>query len=158
MKVASRYLLPLELFLGFTMIAWGLSGGLGRGYLHKLLQGMGDDRAWLILLCGTGAVQMLWACFEWSFGKRWQLWGTRAWPPSLHQSVVLRCWAAFVSAFIWLYVVKLMFTVPGMRDITVLAMQAPGAFVISCWVFVENLKVAYALNPEIPTSTMRFDR
>jgi hypothetical protein len=52
----------------------------------------------------------------------------------------------------------LLIDVEGMLNITVLALQAPTSFLFCIWVFVENLKVRYALDPQISTSTLRFDR
>ncbi len=158
MKAASRFLLPLEIFLGLTMFAWGLSGGFGRGFLYKLLLGIGDNAAWLIALCVVGGMQMLWPMFEWICGRRWQLWTTRPWPPSVHFSSSLRSVVAFLAGCVWLYVCVLMINVDGMRHIAVLALQAPTSFLFCVWVFVENLKVRYALDPQISTSTLRFDR
>ena len=158
MKAASRFLLPLEIYLGLTMFAWGLSGGLGRGYLFKLLQSIGDNEAWFWTLCAIGGAQMGMAMLEWVAGKRWPLWTTQAWPPSVHVSSSLRASLAFVAGMVWLYVLKLVVSVPGMAHITVLAIMAPVSLLFCCWVFVENLKVRYALDPRIPTSTMRFDR
>jgi len=158
MKVASRFLLPLELFLGLTMFSWGLSGGFGRGFLYKLLERLGDNQAWLVALCLVGGLQMGWAMFEWLCGRNWQLWTTRHWPPSVHFAASLRATLAFLAALVWLYVVKLVLDVPGMAQITVLAILAPASFLFCCWVFVENLKVRYALNPQISTSTLRFHR
>jgi len=158
MKAASRFLLPLEIFLGLTMFGWGLSGGFGRGFLFKLLDQLGDNLSWLLVLCLVGSLQMLWPMFEWLCGRRWPLWTIQRWPPSVHFSSSLRCAIAFVAGFIWLYICKLMLDVEGMRNITVLALQAPTSFLFCVWVFVENLKVRYALDPQISTSTIRFDR
>ena len=158
MKAASRFLLPLEIFLGLTMFAWGLSGGLGRGYLHKLLASISNDDEWIWTLGIVGSIQMSVAMLEWALGKRWPLWTTQRWPPSVHFSSSLRATISFVACMVWLWVLKLVVTVPGMTNITVLAIMAPASVIFCCWVFVENLKVRYALDPRIPTSTMRFDR
>ncbi len=158
MKAASRFLLPLEIFLGLTMFAWGLSGGLGRGFLYKLLDGIDNDEAWLVALCGIGAAQMAWAMLEWVCGRSWQLWTTRRWPPSVHASSSIRASLAFLAAIVWIYIIKLIVTVQGMANITVLAILAPASLLFCCWVFWENLKVRYALDPQIKTSTLRFDR
>jgi len=158
MKVASRFLLPLELFLGLTMVAWAISGGLARGYLFRLLERESANQAWLLTLGIVGGLQMGWAMFEWACGRRWTLWSLGLWPPSVHQSVSIRSSCAFLSGCVWLYICKLMFDGDGMQSVTVLAVLAPASFLFCCWVFVENLKVRYALNPQISTSTLRFDR
>ena len=158
MKVASRYLLPLEIFLGLNMLAWGISGGLARGYLFKMLERDGANMAWLFVLCLVGGVQMAWCMLEWVCGRRWQSWGRSVWPPCLHQSVSIRASCAFLAAIVWVYICKLMVDGSGLQQVTVLAILAPASFLFSVWVFVENLKVRYALNPQISTSTLRFRR
>jgi len=98
------------------------------------------------------------AMAEWALGKRWPLWTTQPWPPSVHFSSSLRATLAFIACMAWMWVSTLIATVPGMIHITVLAIIAPASLLFCVWVFVENLKVRYALNPRISTSTLRFDR
>ena len=157
-KVASRFLLPLELFLGLTMVSWALSGGLARGYLYRLLERDGANLTWLVVLGVVGGLQMGWAMFEWALGREWTLWTLKLWPPSVHQSASLRATCAFFAGCVWLYICKLVLDGEGMQSVTVLAILAPASFLFCCWVFVENLKVRCALDPQISTSTLRFDR
>jgi hypothetical protein len=173
-RVASRHLLPLEIYLGMQMIAWGLWGGLWPGDLHTILAMDGyKQKEWLTVLVVVGTVQIGWSALEWLFGRHWPLWeGTEArlsevaqrgdahphWPPTVHLSVSVRACVAFVAGSVWIYVCLALVAVPAMHYLGVLAIIAPGSFCFCAWTFVENLKVRYALDPRIPTSTLRFDR
>jgi uncharacterized membrane protein (GlpM family) len=101
---------------------------------------------------------MGWSAFEWICGRYWKRYGTSLWPPTVHQSVSIRASLAFLAGCVWLYIGKLVLDGEGMQQVTVLAILAPASFLFSCWVFGENLKVRYALDPQISTSTLRFDR
>ena len=158
MKVASRYLIPLELFLGVTMIAWAISGGFGRGYLFKLLEREGDNWAWLLTLSIVGLVQFAVGAAEWIFGRGWPTWQLRRWRMSVQISVWIRSGCAFLAGCVWLYICKLLGELQGMQHITVLAVLAPAGFIFNVWIVWENAKVACALNPNLQTSTLRFDR
>lgn len=158
MKVASRYLLPLEFFFGLTMVAWGISGGIARGFLYQVLQRIGDNRSWLITLCAVGGIQMIWTAIEWFYGREWPEFSSKYWPPSVYLSTLVRACLAVVAGCVWLYVCKLLLDVDGMAQVTVLAVLAPSSFLFCFGVLVENLKVCHALNPRTSTSTLHFHR
>lgn len=157
-RVASRFLLPLEMFLGLNSIAWGLSGAVGHGPLWHLIDG--GNLAWGWALGGLGLLRFAIAATEWSIGRNWLLCSS---PPtchwSIHRSVSVRATLSFVAVSVWIYVMKTLLEAgPEALNVLSLCVTAPCAAAFSWWTFVENLKVRYALDPRYETRALRFHR
>src|SRR5688572_12403522 len=76
-KIASRYLLPLEAYMAATMISWGISGGFINGKLWQALNASDGPDVWLdsnfwwgIGLCIVGGLQLLTSLIELVTGRR----------------------------------------------------------------------------------------
>lgn len=153
-KVASRFLLPLEMYLGITAVSWAMAGGFGHGPVRQLLAGGGHaylDDVWLVTLSAVGIAQIAAASLEWVQGREWELTG-------IWRSARIRLSIAFVSMLIWLWVLK-MLTDLGSFDITLgLALISPATVMMQGWAAWENYRVRLAADNSIPTSTMIFKR
>lgn len=148
MKIASRYLLPLELFMAVLMLSWGLSGWVGGGLLWKTLVKHGLNAEWGLVLCGIGAAQLVVCSLEGFAGRRWC-------SPRLLASVTARYWLAFASAVVWLYATYILVTLRGADVVFSLAIQAPAGVLFSAWIFVGNRKVGCLLDPAMPTKRLQ---
>lgn len=148
MKIASRYLIPLELFMAVTMLSWGISGWIGEGLLWDLLARNAQNWEWGLTLCAIGLVQLAVTSIEWCRGRRWDA-------RRLHVSVTLRFWAAFACVAVWLYVCFVMATTPDALAVFSLVIQAPVALAFALWICVGNLKVACVLDPAVPTTRLQ---
>jgi len=148
MKIATRYLLPLEICMSLVMLSWGLSGWAGGGQLWKTLERAGQTTEWGLALCLVGAAQLLVTLLEWFIGRRW---------PDSHilRSVSARLWSAFISASVWLYACYIVATLPEAWTMIELVVQAPVGIGFSAWIFFENMKVACVLDPRVPTQGLQ---
>lgn len=148
MKIATRYLLPLEIFMSLQMLSWGISGWVGGGTLWQALEKVGQNTEWGLALCLVGMVQLLATGLEWVAGRRW---------PNLHllRSVFVRQWSAFACVVVWLYACYLAVTLPHVSEMFVLLIQAPAGVLFSVWIWGQNLKVACVLDPAVPTSRLQ---
>lgn len=147
MKIASRYLLPLELYLATTMIGWGLSGWLGKGGLWVALQANGQNLEWGSVMVAVGTSQLFAGVGEWRLGRDWC-------QRKLLLSVSNRSVCAALSTVIWFYACYKILTLAGMNNVVSLWIQAPVAAVFSAWVFIGNMKVRHILHPDVPTSRL----
>lgn len=148
MKIATRHLLLLELYMAMTMVVWGISGGIGGGALFLFLGHTGQNAEWGVTLCAIGALQFLIAGAEWSFGRGWS-------DQSLQWSVSARFWASFLSVAVWVYVCQVVIAEPAARQAWALTLQAPMSVifaVISCWM---NRQAACLLDPSVPTHRLQ---
>lgn len=151
-KVASRFLLPLEFYLGLMAIAWALSGGLGRGLLREVLLENHDSVIWWLVMLGVvGSSQCIAAFVEWFYGRRWTL-------SQLLHSAKARLFVSGLSALVWLWIVKMMIDTHVWETVFVLIIIAPSTFAMQGWIFWENFRVRLAVDESIPTSTMIFKR
>lgn len=148
MKIASRFLLPLELFSAVLMLSWGVSGWLGGGQLWNILSQHGLNAEWGLWLCGMGAAQLAAAGVEGSLGRHWE-------PSALLRSVRCRFWAAFGAIATWLYVCFLLLTLRGAVEVFVLLMQAPSALVACVLIVMGNSRVACVLDPAVSTHNLQ---
>lgn len=148
MKIASRYLLPLELFLSILVVSWGLSGWLGGGLLWKALREYGLNDEFGVVLCATGLLQFIAAALEWFWGRRWDC-------SRMLTSVRARSSLGFVSVVIWVYVVYTVLTLPSTGVAWSLTVQAPAALLFQGWVFVGNYFTACVLDPDTPTERVK---
>lgn len=148
MKIATRRLLPLELFLSIVMASWGLSGWLGGGQLWKTLHQFGLNAEFGLVLCGTALAQLCVCALEASIGRRWAA-------CKLLASVRARYWLAFLSLAIWVYVLYVITTLRGSGVVVPLMVQAPAAILFLAYVYVENLRTAHVLDPQVPTQRLQ---
>lgn len=148
MKIASRYLLPVELLTAAVMVSWGVSGWSGGAGLWSMLAAQGMNAEWGLVLCGLGTVQFCVAAFELARGRRWE-------SRPLLFSVSLRFWLAFFATAAWFYACFLVLTMPGAPGMFSLAMQAPMALACSMWIAYDNRKVACVLDPGVPTQALQ---
>jgi hypothetical protein len=72
MKIASRFLLPLELVIALLMVSWSISGWFGGGLLWVRLSEHGLNTEWGLSLCAVGVAQLAAAGTEWCFGRCWE--------------------------------------------------------------------------------------
>lgn len=148
MKIASRYLLPIEMFLSIVMISWGLSGWVGGGLLWRTLHDHGMNDEFGVVLCLAGLVHLVVSSLEWFFGRRWSC-------APLLASVTARYWLAFLAGVIWLYVGHIILTLKWSGSVVALIIQVPAALVFLTWIFVGNRKTACLLDPTVPTKRLQ---
>jgi hypothetical protein len=150
-KVASRFLIPLEMYLGVQAIAWGLSGSICKGGLHNVLAQDDQSLSWGVILCSVGAAQIVLGVIEWLRGKRWDL-------LQIHRSVSYRAVASLVAAFAWVAAGGVLFIAAGFTAVPALTLSAPFSIAFCMWCYKENLQVRYALDQQYKTSTIQFCR
>lgn len=144
MKIATRFLLPLELFAGMVMLSWGVSGWLGGSGLWTMLAVHDQNLEWGLWLCGVGAAQFGAAAAEFIAGRDWR-------PRALLFAVSLRFWIAFLGIVVWCYVFFVVLTAEHSPGVLSLAMQAPLALAFSAWIAWGNRRVACILDPAVST-------
>jgi len=149
MKIAARYLLPLEMFMAVSMFGWGLSGWKGHGILWQILaEHRQENFQWGVALCSVGLAQFAVTLGEWFFGKGWS-------NGSLLLIVRARFWLAFLSMIVWVYVCYFIFTTHGAIAVLTLFVQAPTAAIFQACIGVGNLKVATMLDPSVRTTRLQ---
>lgn len=148
-EAASRYLLPLEMYMGCISVGIGIAGPLGGGILFKLLQESGQAHTWLLIFVLVGLAQLFVAFFEWEFGRRWSL-------LKLYQMMRLRSVVAGFAVFEW--AVGTIYLWTESRQVIALTIILPINAGFAWWSYHENLKVKYALDGDTPTSTLIFHR
>jgi hypothetical protein len=149
MKIASRYLLPVELLLSVLLLSWGLTGWIGGGLLWKTLHANGYNDEWGVMLCGIGGTQFAMAAIEARYGRRWPC-------STLFYAVTARYWLAFLAGVLWLWILYMMLTVRGPSGtVLVLAVQAPACLFACAWIFFGNRKVACVLDPSVSTQRLQ---
>lgn len=176
MKVASRFLLPVEMLLGLYTLLWGLSGlgVFGACTLYYSLLALDHNLEWGLALGFFGLAMMLVAAVEWFFGRmptRPMLFGPlwllalmvelRHWlsdPRTVYLFVSARATIAFFMCGVWIAAAAIVFTSPTLLTIAVLYPAAALHVAASFWIYHANLKVKYALDPALPTSTLQFYR
>lgn len=147
MKVASRFLLPIEMFLGAKLIVLALTGGtsvLGGGSIYRALTVSGETTAWLIMLLSIGIPVFTVAVYEWFFLRDGST-------DEILRVVSARSVLSFLGTVTWIAALGF---IANQRLVSVsmyLVMTAPLAAFFHGWTFVENLKVRYALSPQYPT-------
>lgn len=156
---ASRYLLPMEMYMGLTSIAFGFSGGIMKGYLWSVLAGRGENLAWMTVLCVVGLMQFTMAAVEWFLGRHWSVWSPATFRLTVHRSVFVRAVCSFLSVAMWVYVVSTLAASDGTRSVGALWFVSPSSIIFSAWAFYENQKVYCAIDPHYDTAaTLSFRR
>lgn len=149
MKIASRYLLPLEILMAVLMLSWGMSGWQGGGRLWDVLQKEQLNQQWGLALCGIGLAQLVISLCEWLGGRHWE-------PRLLLATTRARFWLALISVAAWIYVCYFMLVTRGAAGMVFsLSVQAPVAVIFAAWIAVSNLKVAVLLDPAVPTARLQ---
>lgn len=144
MKLASRYLLPLELFLAASLISWGLSGWFGAGSLWHALAISQQNNEWGTVMVAVGFAQLAAAAVEWLGGRKWC---TRV----LFTNASTRAVCSALGTIVWFYACYKIVTLQGMDMVVALWTQAPLGAIFSAWCFVGNMRVRTVLNPAIKT-------
>lgn len=151
MKVASRFMLPLEMLLGWLLFTAGLVGGLGHGTLYRALLERGENINWALPFCTLGGIQILVAMIEW----RWM----RASPEvDIMRASTARSLAAGFSVLAWVSIFVWIIMEGLARTSMMIVMIAPIVAAFNAWAFAENQKVKYALDPRHPTTRLQFHR
>jgi len=151
MVAVARFLLPTEALLGFIAIAFGISGGIGRGSLWDALAMEGNNQPWMLSLCIVGLMQFTAAAVEWFGGRQWAI-------NAILYSSSFRAVTAFLSTCVWVWVMYLQVQFFPVRSIAALVLLAPAVIGFCIWSYVENYKVRVALHPAFKTSNMVFTR
>jgi hypothetical protein len=148
-KIASRYLLPVELLMATLMLSWGTSGWIGGGRLWNVLNQEDLNLQWGLALCGIGLASLSVSLAEWLAGRHWG-------PGLLLATTKARFWLALISMAVWIYVCYCIFMSRGaVIMVPSLSMQAPVAVMFSAWIAASNLKIAMLLDPKVPTNRLQ---
>lgn len=148
LKMASRYLIPMEMLIAIVLLSWGIAGWLCEGSLNESLREKGGISvlAWGIVLCLVAIFQFMSATIEWLYGRRW----SRC---MLLRFLHLRSMAAFLSMTAWVFAFYTVVTIPYKPAIffTIL-IQCVAGFGFSMWSFIGNERARVVIDPFIPTS------
>lgn len=151
MRVASRFMLPTEILLGWLTVVAGVAGGWGEGRLHILLALRGECAMWAGTFMSLGAAAIIVGAVEWLFlrgaSQTTIMWATR-----------IRSAIAFCGAVLWAAASGWLVADGLAAHAVLLLLLAPIAMTFNAWTFWENQKVTYALDPEHPTSRLVFHR
>lgn len=151
MVAVARFLLPTEALLGFIAIAFGISGGIGRGSLWDALASAGHNQPWMLSLCIAGLLQFGAAVVEWFGGRQWTV-------HVILYSSSFRAVSAFLATCVWIWVMYLQVQFFPVRSIAALVLLAPVVIGFCIWSYVENYKVRVAIHPAFKTRNMVFSR
>lgn len=149
-KVASRFLLPLETFLGFVLISWAVHASFGNGYVTQLFGELGEAGAWTSIGAAAGIVQLGAALIEFLFGRHWPEYSPGK-TLTIHNSVMVRIWGGVLSVVAWSFAIKLVYQQQQALALLSLTMIAVAAILFSIWTIVENWRVRSAVDPRVPT-------
>lgn len=178
-RAASRHVLLAELLLGAMLVAWGASKGVDARPV-----GMGTvsfATGWMLPTL-IGALQFIAAAIEWCSPQRAvpvsvfelqneklsrrQWWRRRIvakfrrpWSyKELQRHVAVRGWLAGFAAVMWCYELKEFVLEPQVLAATFLILVAPMFVAVNIYSAYANRRVWVALNPDIATTTLNFDR
>lgn len=151
MRVASRFMLPTEILLGWLTIVAGIAGGWGDGRLHQLLALRGECTLWAALFIGIGTAKIACASIEWFLLRD-------SAPKVIMLSTQARSIIAFLGTILWAATAGWLVADGLFNHAPGLLLLAPIATIFDAWAFWENKKVTYAINPEHPTSRLVFHR
>lgn len=151
MKVASRFFLPVEMFLGLKLLVLAITGGFGGGTLYRALLADGENIAWFLAIAATGLPVFVLAAYEW-FCLR------HASEDMILRSVGGRSFSAFLGTTTWVAALGYVVSHNMASQSMYFVLLAPVAATFHAWSFVENLKVKYALDCRYATSKLVFHR
>jgi len=150
-KVASRFMLPVEMLIGWMLLVVGLVGSVGGGTLYRALLERGENLAWGLPFCAVGALQVAVSMVEW--------WTMRGAPErDIMLAANIRSALAFIAGIAWLAAFSWVIVEGLARTSMMLVMTAPIVCAFNAWAFIENQKVKYALDPKHPTTLLQFHR
>lgn len=149
-KVASRFLLPLEAFLGFVLITWAVHTSAGNGYITQLFVDAGEARSWTVIGLIAGMLQLGAAALEFLFGRHWPEFYARHLAPTIYRSVSIRIGAGLAAILAWSYAFKFVIDQQA-ASLLSLTLTAIGAILFTAWTIAENWRVRSAVDPRIPT-------
>lgn len=150
-KVASRFLLPLEMFLGLTLLAWAVHASLGDGYVTQLFGDLGEAGSWTMIGMLAGTVQLGAAAIEFFWGRRWPEYSYRRVEPTIHSWVMLRILGGFFAVIAWSFAIKIVVQQHQAIALLSLTLIAIVASIASGATMVENWRVRSAVDPRFPT-------
>jgi hypothetical protein len=165
-KAASRHLLLAEFILGIFLVAWGACKGVDTMTLRKIISHNVTAQGW-ILPTLIGLLQACAAAIEWfapahttfSPDATGALVMHRAWTPKrLQWQVAARAWFAGFACVMWAYELKEFVLDPIVLSAVVLILVAPVCCGVNLYSVYANRKVYVALRPDVPTSTITFER
>lgn len=145
-RYASRFMLPLEIFMAPVLLTAGLSMGgvLGSGRLYEAVLLYGSPAACLVLLVGLAICKFTVALRELLIGRRWTY-------PNLFASVSARAVMAFLSMPLWAYVIYLLWSTPHAGAASPFVVIAPVCLIGNLWAYHQNYMVRCLLNPVLST-------
>jgi hypothetical protein len=143
-KITPRFSLPGEMILGIVALAWGIGGVGGNGRMHQILDANGDLWIWAATLIMVGGAMFGASTWEFLHGRSWT-------KQQLLMSASIRSTALFFSAFVWIYVLKLVVEIGATMSVLTLALSAPAFACMSVWFFYETMRVKYALDERYST-------
>lgn len=151
MKVASRFFLPVEMFLGLKLMVLAITGGFGGGTLYRALIADGENLAWFMAIMATGVPVFVLAAYEWFFLRNTS-------ESMILRSVSARSFGAFLGTATWIAALGYVVSNNMAHQSMYFVLLSPVAAAFHAWSFVENLKVRYALDHRYPTSKLVFHR
>lgn len=151
MKVASRFMLPVEMLIGWMMFVAGLVGSVGGGTLYRALLERDENLAWGLPFCTLGGLQVIVSMVEW-FTMRHSPDVDIMRMANIRSALNFLASVAWLASFSWVIVEGLA------RTSMMLVMTAPIVCAFNAWAFIENQKVKYALDPRHPTTLLQFHR
>lgn len=151
MKVASRFMLPVELLLGWLLIVSAVVGGFGRGPLYASLLQRGENLSWFVVFFAIGSMQAGIAMWEWTSLRS-------AADDYLLQVARVRSSLAFIAGMAWICAMAWLIVDGMARSSMMFVLVAPVATAFNAWAFAENQKVTYALDPQHATTRLQFHR
>lgn len=157
-NVTSRDLLPVEILMGLSTIAWGIAGGYGDSGFALMLDKHDMDGPWFSVLFVTGLLQALAALIEWNIRAMDSVNMQRRLTNGMIRKISsFRCLMAFASVPAWIYAMFLVFAYSRIGIYAVL-MLAPTYIAFNIWSFVKNLQVRHAINNPYPSGRLQFLR
>ena len=175
-RAAGRHELLDEIILGVFLVAWGAAKGVD----SKGVALIAPQSGW-ILPCIIGGLQLIAATVEWFSPSRITIhldkdppsgrlaflffrirlrWRARSpWSNKrLQRSSGARGVFAGLAAVLWCYDLKEFFLDPVILSAVVLILVAPVLVVVNLYSVFANRKVWVALDPDVSTTGMHFDR
>ena len=151
MKVASRFFLPVEMFLGLKLLVLSVTGGFGGGTLHKALVANGENVSFFIAIFSIAVPVTVLAMYEWICLRD-------ADETTILRSVSARSIMALLGTCTWLAALGYIVSQGMASQSMYFVLLAPVAAAFHWWSFFENMQVRYAISPRYQTSGLRFHR
>src|SRR3990167_7670083 len=147
-RFASRFLLPMEMLLGWISIGWVIGGLLGRGVFADAVARSEISSFFFLLLACWGIALVMVARLELILGRSW---GDR----TLRWSCESRAYLGWIGLMLWFIVVYLLVQFPVFRQVLSFMWSAP-AMMLGCGAMAwHNSRTAILLNPRISTECLK---